>query len=233
MCDIANASLSLGNPLQYYDSLVLKSPLLAKACVSCCTYASAETFRKVLKSTTAEPKDLGAEALASTSAESKDLGVETAPKTKSLRDGFRGIILMAAIGGLVHGPYIHFWFAFLQKLCPGTSAHSIFAKVVLDQGIGLPSLYVFIMMATGLAEGKTIAQCHAAIRQNIRRTLRLAWTCWPPVHGLNFAVVPLNRQALVVQLGGFVWACFLCSNTRSAVKALDSDELSSSKVKVL
>mmetsp|Transcript_15790 Transcript_15790/g.24570 ORF Transcript_15790/g.24570 Transcript_15790/m.24570 type:complete len:214 (+) Transcript_15790:244-885(+) len=188
--------------LRNYDKLALSNPLIAKSIVSCTTYATAELFRQGVTN--------------KNECESNSVTLADGSVTYS-SDGFRrglmGVAFMAFVGALIHAPWINMWFGFLEWLRPGKTSVDIASKVALDQLIGTPAYFIIIMTVTGFADGHSTKANTKRIRQGIWPAMKLSWSTWPLLHIVNFALVPLQRRALLLQFGGLLWAIFLCYTT--------------------
>mmetsp|Transcript_14598 Transcript_14598/g.20634 ORF Transcript_14598/g.20634 Transcript_14598/m.20634 type:complete len:216 (+) Transcript_14598:199-846(+) len=195
--------------LRNYDKLAVARPILAKSIVSCTTYATAEWFRQgVINKAPSECED--------NSVATADDSVSYS--SEGFRRGFLGIAFMACVGALVHAPWINLWFGFLEKMRPGRTSMDIASKVVVDQLVGSPIYFILIMMVTGLADGHSPRANSKRIRQGIWPAMKLSWTAWPFLHVVNFALVPVQRRALLLQFGGLLWAIFLCYTTSKQSK---------------
>eukprot|EP01025_Chloroclados_australasicus_P019739 TRINITY_DN207_c1_g1_i1.p2 TRINITY_DN207_c1_g1~~TRINITY_DN207_c1_g1_i1.p2 ORF type:complete len:200 (-),score=1.66 TRINITY_DN207_c1_g1_i1:571-1170(-) len=120
---------------------------------------------------------------------------------------------MSVYGGLVMGPFAHYWFNVLEKVVfpmrPNSPA-TIVIKAALDQlvqaPIGLSMFYAYQEMFQGRPH-RTLD----VIQDKLMPTLYMTWKFWPLAHLINFSVVPLDLRILYVNVVSVVYTCLLSS----------------------
>lgn len=215
-----------------YDALVSSHPNLATSLVSMSTYTAAELVRQSVANKKQKQRRTSTNDAANDGSLDGAVpirrGTASGINTFHLRQGISGVILMGLLGALLHAPWITVWFSILEGIFPNRTPIDITAKIALDQAVGCPIYYVLLGMATGLAEGHGWRGTAKRVRDDMWRAVRLSWSCWPMLHVVNFAFVPLQRRKLLIQAGGLMWAIFLCKLTAKedvVLRAIEDDQM--------
>jgi len=122
----------------------------------------------------------------------------------------RRSLCMATYGTFISGPLLHIWLTkLLPRIAPGTGFKSAFKKAVCDLSLGagimLPSFFVIIT----LMEGRTIEEGLAKVKKEQLNTIKVGFQFWPFVQLVNFTLVPIPYQQLVVNATSFFWTSYL------------------------
>lgn len=127
---------------------------------------------------------------------------------------WRRAIMTALFGSTFVGPVGHFWYIALDGWCrsmvPGGGPAFIATKVLIDTAV-LGPFYVAAFFAWGCAliDGSGLPEFKRKMAVDFVPTLAAEVTIWPVVQAVNFSVVPLKHQLLVVNTMTILDACFM------------------------
>ena len=62
------------------------------------------------------------------------------------------------------------------------------------------------------------------LQDKYTEALKKNWMVWPPVQAINFSMVPLQHQVLVVNVVSLGWNCYLSYVNSKGPNLDDSDE---------
>jgi protein Mpv17 len=126
----------------------------------------------------------------------------------------RRAILTGLFGATFVGPVGHFWYMNLDKLCnrliPAGGPAFIGTKVLIDT-VAMGPFYVAAFFAWGCAlmDDTGMAGFHRKMQVDFVPTLAAEMSFWPLIQAVNFSIVPLKHQLLVVNTMTIVDACFM------------------------
>ncbi|EXJ96359.1 hypothetical protein A1O1_01485 [Capronia coronata CBS 617.96] len=108
---------------------------------------------------------------------------------------------------VVFGPAATKWYGILQKyINVGSKNATIAARVAADQIVFAPCNLALFLTTMSVMEG-------GDPKEKLRKTwlpgLEANWVLWPAVQAVNFKMVPLQYQVLVVNMVSLGWNCFL------------------------
>jgi hypothetical protein len=137
-------------------------------------------------------------------------GIEMWLKDKAQVPDLQRISTMAIFGGVYVGPLLHYWYTFvLGRYFPSPSFLTVLKKTILDQTLFATfGCYSFFIGLT-LLNGGTLEQGHTKVRKELWQTLQANWTIWPVVQLVNFSIVPIQYQVLVVNSVAVFWNAYL------------------------
>ena len=107
--------------------------------------------------------------------------------------------------GLALGPIGHFWYRFLDGYLPSRSLRSVAKKVVLDQCVAGPFLYVLFFSGAGALEGQSFREITQEIKEKFLTIFLLDLSVWPPAQFINFTFVPPQFRVIYVSGITLVW----------------------------
>jgi hypothetical protein len=110
----------------------------------------------------------------------------------------------AAIGGILVGPTLHFWYTKLAQ-----TGYSVPKRVAIDQFLFAPSFLSVFIGTVGLLNNKDPVQ---EIRRTIGETMVANWTIWIPYQFFVFNYIPIQYQVLANNTMGVAWNTFLSWN---------------------
>ncbi|XP_050532233.1 mpv17-like protein [Daktulosphaira vitifoliae] len=114
----------------------------------------------------------------------------------------------AVIGTLISPNILYFWYKWLDKAFVGTAPKIIVKKMLLDQFLMTPPLYVIFYVSMSLMEGKKdlLEEC----RQKFIPTFKTSCVFWLPAQAINFLMVPPPARVIYVGTCSFIWINMLC-----------------------
>ncbi|XP_011629799.1 protein Mpv17 isoform X1 [Pogonomyrmex barbatus] len=119
----------------------------------------------------------------------------------------------AGIGFFITGPATRTWYGILDKYIGSKGSSVAIKKVACDQLFFAPSFIAVLLVAIGICQEKDIAKLKVKIANEYRDILINNYKLWPMVQLLNFSIVPLNYQALVVQSVALLWNSYISYRT--------------------
>ncbi|CAG9771996.1 unnamed protein product [Ceutorhynchus assimilis] len=121
------------------------------------------------------------------------------------------------LGTVFVGPSLSLWYRTLARKF-GTQSSSIttLKKVACDQLIFAPSFLVVFVTNLNLMNGKSFSHIKKELEANYTDIVVANWKLWPAVQLVNFYLVPLNYQVLLVQGVAIVWNTYLSWKTHTS-----------------
>jgi Ca2+-binding EF-hand superfamily protein len=128
---------------------------------------------------------------------------------------FRRLLATVTEGSAVGGAAGLYWYAFLDRFVSGTVGLTsgtmafVAAKLALEcfiwHPVSLTSFWTFL----GVVEGHSVSDIKKELSTDFVPTLLSEYVLWLPIDALNFWLVPVHLQVLVINLGCLVEAVFL------------------------
>ena len=115
-------------------------------------------------------------------------------------------------------PFSLYWYGFLEHV-----STSCFARTAIDQLMWQPLMLLYCILATGLLQGKSLAECSGSVSSTFVPTLTSGWMIWPICQYLNQRFIPLQYRTLAIGMLGFVWDIYFSVQV-SAVVPIDGVE---------
>lgn len=142
-----------------------------------------------------------------------DVVAQKAETEKGHLTDWRRVCCITAYGAGFVGPLGHAWYEGLDKVarrvCDAGTARFVAVKVVADTVMFNPVHVISFFGIIGLAERESLSAVTARLRANFWPTLLAESAVWPAVQGLNFWLVPLQHQLLVVNVVSLADCTFL------------------------
>ncbi|XP_029670930.1 protein Mpv17 isoform X2 [Formica exsecta] len=119
----------------------------------------------------------------------------------------------AGIGLFISGPATRTWYGILDKYI-GSKGYSVaIKKVACDQLLFAPTFIAVLLVTIGICQGKDIEKIKIKVRDEYNNILINNYKLWPMVQLINFSIVPLHYQVLVVQLVALFWNSYISYKT--------------------
>jgi protein Mpv17 len=139
---------------------------------------------------------------------SKGIDVSDRPHIDWLR-----LAACTSFGLFVLGPCGNFWYSWLDRftnrLAKPLSWKNVGVKVLLDTAIFNPIFLVVFFTTVSLLEGLTINDIGRKLYRDFVPSYAVDCSIWPPIQTINFRLVPVKFQLLVVNLGCYFDDVFL------------------------
>jgi len=118
-----------------------------------------------------------------------------------------------SFGLFVLGPCGHFWYSRLDvvtnRLAAAGSWGNVGVKVLLDTAIFNPIFLVVFFTTVSLLEGLSMHDIGRKLYRDFVPSYAVDCSIWPPIQTVNFRLVPVKFQLLVVNLGCYFDDVFL------------------------
>ncbi|KAL2918128.1 Protein required for ethanol metabolism [Polyrhizophydium stewartii] len=127
---------------------------------------------------------------------------------------------LGLFGSCVAGPAMVSWYGLLsRRIVFENRLMALLARVSLDQLVFAPTFIAIFFSATGFMEGLTPEAVWDKLKSGYPTALAGNYKLWPAVQLVNFYLVPLHHQALVVNTIALGWNTYLSViNQRSTFK---------------
>jgi hypothetical protein len=113
-----------------------------------------------------------------------------------------------ALGALLVSPTLHYWYGYLGRAVPGTTARDAMKRLFHDQVFFAPAFIPTFFFANLLLEGKP-EEFVDKVKQDLLSTVVTNYIVWIPAQFVNFRYIPPNLQVLFSNTIGFFWNIFL------------------------
>ncbi|KYM98561.1 Protein Mpv17, partial [Cyphomyrmex costatus] len=122
---------------------------------------------------------------------------------------FKRTIQFAGIGLFISGPTTTKWYMVLDKYL-GSKGYSVaIKKVACDQLFFAPTFIAVLLITIGICQGKDIKKLKIKLANEYSDILINNYKLWPMVQLVNFSLVPLHYQTLVVQSVALLWNSYI------------------------
>jgi len=110
---------------------------------------------------------------------------------------FRRSLIMTTFGLLLHGPFCHHLFNFLEALLPGREWAVVVQKVLLDQIVFCPLFSSVFLTYVNLLSGKKLSSVGTILQTDLPVMVFTSWKVWTLVHICSYLFVPLRYVCLL------------------------------------
>lgn len=117
------------------------------------------------------------------------------------------------IGFFISGPATRIWYGILDKHIGSKGTSVAIRKVICDQLLFAPTFIAVLLVTIGICQGKNIERLRIKLRNEYGDILKNNYKLWPMVQLVNFSLVPLHYQALVVQSVALLWNSYVSYRT--------------------
>lgn len=182
----------------WYQGRLLTRPILTKSCTAFCTSFLGDSLSQYI------------------SEKSHHLSFWVNWNIKrSLKVGFYGFAYLA--------PLLHYYFGFMNKICPARTLIPIVKKLLFDQTISTCYIISSFFVINTLLMGGTLQQAKDKVRHNLWTALQQSWKIWPFVMFLNYTFVPLHFQVLLNNTVSIFWSAYMSYLTNYKHKHIFDD----------
>ncbi|XP_001607629.1 protein Mpv17 isoform X1 [Nasonia vitripennis] len=117
------------------------------------------------------------------------------------------------IGFVIAGPATRTWYGILDRHFGSKGATAVLKKVTCDQFLFAPTFIVVLLSAIGLSQGNDMKSIKLKLEDEYLEILKNNYKLWPMVQLVNFYLVPLHHQVLVVQSVAVLWNTYVSYRT--------------------
>lgn len=110
---------------------------------------------------------------------------------------------------MLQGPTLTKWYGVLNKYIGSSGSKVALKKVALDQFVFAPGLIAVLLTVFNGLQGLSFDDSIKKLRNDYPDVLVNNYLLWPGVQLVNFWVVPLHYQVLVVQLVALFWNTYM------------------------
>ncbi|KAG5876922.1 hypothetical protein JTB14_007385 [Gonioctena quinquepunctata] len=121
------------------------------------------------------------------------------------------------LGSVFLGPTLTVWYRFLSKFYGHSGKTVVLKKVATDQLLFVPCLQAAMITIINGMDGRDWKFIKEQLRLKYTDILVAGYKVWPAVQMVNFYVVPLNYQVLVVQCVALFWNTYFCWKTQDGI----------------
>ncbi|KAG1674855.1 hypothetical protein FOA52_015243 [Chlamydomonas sp. UWO 241] len=124
----------------------------------------------------------------------------------------------AAIGFMLTGPLITYWYDLLARLMPSSmGATSTLMSLAIDQLLFAPTCIAAFFGLINVIEGKP-DMIVPKLKADLWEAVKANWLLWVPAQAINFSVVPLPLRAPFVSVVALAWNVYLSWSSHKPIE---------------
>lgn len=115
----------------------------------------------------------------------------------------------SAMGGVLVGPGLHFWYGFIGRMVPGVSMKAVLTRLALDQLVWAPPFIAVFLGTLKTIQGMPLNETMSILPTMVWEACKVNWTMWPAANFVNFRFVPGQYQVLFANFVAVFWNAYL------------------------
>ena len=129
------------------------------------------------------------------------------------------------LGAAVFSPVLTYWYRWLDRVLPGTTAKVVMQKVAMDIVVMDVPFYTAFYTVLNMLEGRSLRDAWAEVKAKLIPTIIFSVLLWTPAQTINFRYVPPHLRVVYM-------ACvtFLELNVLALMKRIPHEEVKKVKV---
>ena len=121
---------------------------------------------------------------------------------------FERAVQIGAMGFILLGPVLHYWYGFLGRIFPRNDVLTIVKRLAVDQLLFAPVAVASSLSFLAAAQGQA-SDIPRRLHEQVPGAVLNNWKLWPAAQALNFALVPIPHQVLFANGVSVFWNGYL------------------------
>lgn len=116
---------------------------------------------------------------------------------------------MGSFGLFLDAPLLYYWYKLLDSKIPARSMSAISKKIVLDQVVCTPVIYILFFPFLGVMKGHSWEEIKTKTKKDFLPTILYDATVWVPANLINFRYVSPTYRVAYIGVISFMWSVYL------------------------